>query len=453
MLALILRIGQAIAPPTYAAGVQEIEGLVTAVDVAPKQTRITLNDGVRPITFTVPGSNAAAPSAVWGVPRVVAGERWKIRLVTARIGLTPAGLGEGMTRVYPPDPPYNLNGLAYPATSLPMTFLLNEAGSADLGIDGTEGIVLDALGQWTNVGCASFQFVYGGRTSLPADEDDGKNVLGWVETGWEWDPAVAGLTQTRFGLDDSENVVPVGADIVFNADGWDFTTGLGSVAGHLLHAPSVLVHELGHVTGMDHEYHYVTSTMFYAYVGGMWSGTLSGDDRRGLCENYPSGHDECATDDDCAGIDASPRVCRDIGAVKVCDEVRAAQGDFCNLDDFNCVDYCVLNKFATAGYCTVACDEASCPDGWTCGATPTVVLPDDDKPMCERAEDTGGAQDSGEPDDSGVASDSGPTETSKSDKGKTGGCAGGGAGCNAAGPVGALTVLISMLSSRRRRSP
>lgn len=187
-------------------------------DPAMPRTRVTLEqrDGGR-VEFVLPGANGGPPVAVGGVPTLSPGETWQVELVDTPAGMVPPGLGAGMARLDgPTPPPWALNGVHYTPDQLPLVFYLNEEGSGDLGFARSEELVQQTLSAWSGVGCATFAFAYGGTVEATF-EDDGLNVLAWEEgETWEWGAAVAGLTSTRFGLDDLGNPIPVGADILFN---------------------------------------------------------------------------------------------------------------------------------------------------------------------------------------------------------------------------------------------
>lgn len=400
----------------------------------------------QPWEVVVPGSNGGPPAAVWGVPTFAPGQTWALPLVEAPVGWTLSGLGEGATLLDGPRaaPPWALNGLHYDATQLPLGFSLNAAGSADIGAEATQEVVQRALDAWSTVGCSTFAFEYLGTTDA-VFEDDGQNVLAWADDAWDFDESIAGLTATRFGTDAEGNVIPVGADILFNGVSWAWTLEGGDVylANPRLNADSVVLHELGHVTGMDHEYTLVASTMFFAYIGGDWQGSLSGDDRRGLCENYPSGSHECEEDADCAGIDEQPRACVALDGLRVCDEVRDEVGAFCARTDFNCPETCVFTDMqATEGYCTTACERpADCPDGYTCGEARRFLY--DDPQVEERLCVPG------EPLDTG---DTAPPDSPPGDSGKDGA---GGCACASSAPRAPALVplaLLALAGLRRRLS-
>ena len=155
----------------------------------------------------------------------------------------------------------------------------------------------------------------------------------------------------------------------------------------------MVTHELGHVTGMDHNFEHATTTMFYAYFGGNWQGTLAGDDRRGLCENYANGQDECQENADCEGIDDSERFCTEIDGINVCDERRDEVGAFCSRTTINCEEYCVFTgMMLKQGYCSVDCTtDQDCPKRYVCGDVDLVIpLNDEGTQICvPSGEDTG----------------------------------------------------------------
>ncbi len=435
-------------------------GIDLAAPQLPRTTVDLETDNGR-VQFVLPGANGP-PVVVGGVPLLELGQTWQVQLQPAGAGLVPVALGHGMQRLDAADadaaadaapPPWALNGLHYAPEQLPLVFLMNSAGSQDLGADTTEAVVQQALADWSGVGCSSFAFAYGGRTDAGFD-DDGVNVLSWEDDSWDWGGQVAGLAATRFDTS-SGDVVPVGADLVFNGVDWTWNADTGDIylTSPTLHAGSVVLHELGHVTGMDHEMVQVSATMFFAYIGGDWQGSLAGDDRRGLCENYGTGSDECAVDEDCAGIDDQARVCRELDGIKVCDEVFVEVGGECSRTAFPCADACVFtNNQATDGYCSVRCEtEADCPQGYTCG-TPDLFLYDDptvDETLCLEVAGGGDTGDTGPGGDGGADAGGGDD----GDAGDTGAPSDEGCGCGAASAPGlAALLLLPILALRRRPS-
>jgi len=419
-----------------------VTGTVLAVQVivGPSwlpRTEVTLaSDDGDEVTFLLPGANGGPPATVVGVPVLAPGQRWEVDLDRALVGIVPRANGAHMQRL-DGQPVWNLNGNHLPDDLLPWPFLMNEEGIGDLGPDATEAIFEESLAQWARPACSTFAFAYQGRTAAKV-EDDGLSVMAWENETWEWHEQAAAMSVVRF---DYSGEVPTirETDILFNAVdfGWSADEGNASQRPPVLHAGSVLTHELGHSTGMDHEYFYVTSTMYYAYFGGTWMATLSGDDWRGLCENYPSGAPGCTTSADCVDLDTSERYCRELDGLGVCDEVRDPLGAPCELDAFNCEEICLFDsRFYSGGACTLTCPDGTCPEGYTCGEAPWTI-PLEPGPVCvPDAPDTGDtADDSPTPDDTGE---------------RPGRCA----GCSAGGrrfSVAPLLALLGVGVVRRRR--
>ncbi len=406
-------------------------------------TQVTLlqSDG-QAVTFHLPGANGGPPAAVLGTPRVEPGQSLTVELVATSMGWVARDHGADTLGGDGWRPIWGLNGNHLPDELLPWPMAINDGGIADIGLERSEEIMQDALDQWSSLACSSFAFDYAGATELGVD-DDGVNVLAWESDSWEWDPQAAAMSVVRF---DFTGEVPVvrETDILFNAVDWDWVDEPGDATASppRLHAGSVVAHELGHSTGMDHEYVYVTSTMFYGYYGGDWMATLSGDDHRGLCENYPSGSEGCAEDADCQDLDSSERHCVEIDGLHVCDEVRDPPGSPCFLDDFNCAEVCVFDgMFYSEGYCAVGCPEGSCDEGYVCEAV-DYPLPQDAGAVCvplpeDRGLDSEPAD--SEPDDS----EPGDSEEPSRD------CHGCSTGLAPALPTLALPLLLALVRRRR----
>lgn len=421
-------------------------------DGALPRTRVLLQTADGEVELLLPGSNGP-PVRVGGVPLLEIGQTWQVELERGPLGLVPVGLGAGMSRLDgPPSPPWALNGLRYAEDQLPLVMFLNEAGSADLGLPATEALVQRALRDWNAVGCSGFRFEYGGRTEI-GFEDDGVNVLTWQDEGaWAWGTAVAGFAATRFEVTEDGGVRPVGADLLFNGVEWTWQEAPGNPSQWTLDAGSIVLHELGHVTGMDHELGRATSTMYYAYLGGDGQGSLAGDDRRGLCENYGTGAHECESDADCAAIPGAGPRCVELDGLRVCEELRDPPGAPCSTLAFNCEDYCLFpNRIATEGVCAAACAaDADCPEGSICEPGRN-FFPDRETVeewMCQEGSRPGDTGDGGAT-DGGTSDGGGATDA--------GGWDGGGAeeprgcGCRAgSGQGAALWAIVSAVLFRRR---
>ena len=178
--------------------------------------------------------------------------------------------------------------------TVPISWSLNQNGSADLGFATTETVVLDSFATWAEPTCTSWNTTYLGSTTRQPN-DDGQNVLGWIESGWWYGSGAIGVTSVSFG----GGYTIAEADIAFNGQdfGWD-TTGGG---GWSVDTQSIASHEMGHFLGLGDLYGgecWDDQTMCGVYGGGTGPRTLSSDDIAGVCALYPSGT-ECLNDDDC----------------------------------------------------------------------------------------------------------------------------------------------------------
>jgi hypothetical protein len=423
-----------------------VTGTILSVQVVSGPSRIPrtevslLDEGGQTHRFLLPGANGGPPAAVLGVPVLEPGQRWQVELSEAAVGPVPRGHGAGMHSL-DPQPVWNLNGNHLDDALLPWPFLMNDEGIASIGADRTEAAVLAALAQWSSVGCSSFAFAYQGRSEAGV-EDDGLNVVAWENETWEWHEQAAAMSVVRFDMSGELPAIRE-TDILFNGVGfgWDDQTGAAVGANPVLHAGSVLAHELGHSTGMDHEYERVTSTMYLAYFGGSWMETLSGDDMRGLCENYPTGSDACSDDEDCQGLDDSERFCHELDGVKVCDEVRDPVGSACFIDHINCAEVCWFDSaLYSQGSCVLTCPEGACDPGYSC-VEADWTLPLQPGPVCVP-----------DPADTGLDS-AAPADTDDTDPpvddtgdGSTGAC-----GCAGASAPPAFSLFLLPLLLRRRR--
>lgn len=177
---------------------------------------------------------------------------------------------------------WNAWGWQWDADELPVPVQYNPTG-APAGF--TAADVSAALAVWSVIDETSFGFAYRGETTLPAsmnvDGPDGVNVVAWQDLGCD-SGCVLGLTTKSFEsheVDVSLNSNP-GANLGLGTnDTWD--------------AVSVLIHELGHLAGLEHSCPALgpctdeesEAVMFYAYTGVQRS--LEADDIAALQSLYP----------------------------------------------------------------------------------------------------------------------------------------------------------------------
>ncbi len=344
-------------------------------------TIVTLQDDTHVTRFELPGDNQESVVVV-GVPRMDIGSEWTVELVDGTRGWVPKGLGRGMQRLDHP-PRWNVNSVTFRDEELPLVFRLVTPGSSALGLAETENALDASIDQWNAVGCSDFVFARG--PTYDRDEiETGDSFVRWEEDVWDQDPAIAGVTGIFFN-DVEGQFVATGATMIFNGVDWAWVSGRGNayLPRPEVNIDSVVAHEMGHAAGLAHETDLVAATMFYAYLGGDWQGSTAGDDRRGLCELYGTGEDECAGDEDCTRL-GPDHFCTDIDGIRVCDEPRDDVGDDCSVEYINCADFCILDRPQDgAGYCSVRCEAGDCPDGFACGLSEDARVPlEDDLAVC-----------------------------------------------------------------------
>ncbi|MGE5597572.1 MAG: matrixin family metalloprotease [Hyphomicrobiales bacterium] len=173
---------------------------------------------------------------------------------------------------------------AWPAEMLPVPVAYNPAG-APAGID--PGAVPAGLAPWSAVPDSSFRIAFSGETSaVPGVQDgilDGQNTIGWVDMDCAGG-CVLGVTtklQSAFEVDIALNSNPEAA--------------LGDGSGETADVQSVVLHEAGHLAGLEHSCQPFigsctsgenTAVMFPRYQG--IHRELEPDDVAGIAALYPA---------------------------------------------------------------------------------------------------------------------------------------------------------------------
>ena len=258
---------------------------------------------------------------------------------------------------------------------------LQQDGSDDLSDGSDLGAIRSAVKSWNNVACSALELIEAelgesSDTIVTTGELDGVNRLTWIEDQrWPYGSLVLGAATPVYNVDG----VIVEADISLNGYSatWstDGTEGTGDVE-------SVVVHELGHVFGLQHVLggHNLGSppTMSAIMDPGLRGRDLEADDALGACYLYPAEGYQCLTGCDC------PRVLernllgqeRYVGQLNcvdgICDGVgevvlgQVELGGACAFED-ECGEGLFCGPTGYGAYCSQACDlDTPCPEGFEC---------------------------------------------------------------------------------------
>jgi len=170
-----------------------------------------------------------------------------------------------------------------------IVYYINESCSDDMNIEHCLRAVQDAFQVWNVVPGADFQLVYGGTTprrDVGFDEQNWSNNINlviWYEDSWlGGDRSAIALTTNTY---DSSNGEIVDADIEMNGVYFTFSTPESSYT--ITDIQNTLVHEVGHVVGLDHSSDSNASMFATAQQGETIKRDLSQDDTDGMSFIYP----------------------------------------------------------------------------------------------------------------------------------------------------------------------
>jgi hypothetical protein len=336
---------------------------VLAVDAVRKGGR------VGSLEVVVPGGVVGnTRQIVFGTPAIVVGEnaRWFLRARgdgTYRVygwaqGKWPARPDRAGATTFGRDPiaaegnvtPFTLNGMVWPDARMPVPYLIQNAGSADLSLPDVIAGFDAAFASWQAVATSRLTFVNAGMTDL-GQAVDGQNVMLFVESNWIFGPEAAAATSITI-IDGQQE-----ADIAVN--GVNFTWAIGppgpSISSNVLDLQAVMTHEIGHLSGLSHTDR-AFDTMYFSWSP--WAGqrTLSIDDKLGLSELYPVAGDEC-------GSCPTGESCNDHPLGKLCEGTPDPVGTPCNYDRVECDSFCLFTATnLSTGYCSKFCEtNTDCP--------------------------------------------------------------------------------------------
>jgi hypothetical protein len=135
--------------------------------------------------------------------------------------------------------------------------------------------------EWTNVSTTSFQLAYNGPSTLGAAYD-GVNVISWPSV-WNQVSSAFAITLTAYDINTG---FILDADIVLNRN-FQFFSQPGDVGPNRVDLRYVVLHENGHLAGLDHSPD-PSAVMYNGFTGGIVGHGLATDDINAISTLYPA---------------------------------------------------------------------------------------------------------------------------------------------------------------------
>lgn len=282
-------------------------------------------------------------------------------------------------RTFADDPEVNFAA----AWSAPVAFdLATTTLPAEVDGAGFEAAMSRATSAWGAPACSTLRIGYRSDPSGAPAAADGRNTVAFILSGWAsmgLAPDRGAVTDTRVERDASGAARIVEADILLNAEGFDFVDAdvLGGDLGpDQLDLATVLRHELAHAIGLLHPCELTEGpaplcsvtpgaelSAIYPVYPGVLAMALSTDDVDGLCSLYPLARPcdpLCAAGYECQAGSCAPVRCADGGCGHFCTPEACLMSRPCSLDEPCTGETCALGS-PLAGMCVgLGTQGASC---------------------------------------------------------------------------------------------
>lgn len=170
--------------------------------------------------------------------------------------------------------------IRWPGNSIPVSYQINEAGSADVPLASAVSAITASAGAWQAVAGSLIAFTYRGQTTQTRTGNDNINLVRWYETGFPFDETSLAVTVNTFN-DISGEILD--ADINVNGEfRWrtDGSTGFFDIQ-------NVMTHEFGHFVGLNHSPVRSSTMAADARLAETGKRTLENDDIAGIRFLYP----------------------------------------------------------------------------------------------------------------------------------------------------------------------
>lgn len=195
---------------------------------------------------------------------------------------------------------YKAMGIKWPDAKMPIAWSLDVDGADNITTSADNDEVKRAVKAWQDVDCSKLTF--GTPSVLAANQQnatgDGINKVYWFEGRtdcrnqagqplnplpagcWEYGTATLGVTTPKYSGGQIFD-----ADIEFNGQDYNWSTGQGSYCSNCTDTFSIALHEFGHFFGLDHSS--TNNAIMFASYPGSPKQTLHSDDVAGICAIYP----------------------------------------------------------------------------------------------------------------------------------------------------------------------
>lgn len=317
--------------------------------------------------------------SLWGLKRVL----WVGTLLIALVVLPLKA-----SAYLEPDPPkaphlldgpslfYEFNQVRIPDDAFPLQFVFLGEVPEELTREELAAGIEEAASTWSEVSCSYATLEFGGFRTVETLEPG--------EIGIRFREGL-GIQADRYGWASISTLnPPEGLAIWLNSPRYRW--GLKAQPFHsppIIDLIAVLTHEIGHILGLAHTNAHGAATMWGAYLSDGSQRQLSADDKWGLCSLYPSGENECQSDQDCK----EGGRCLGDEDVYVCDFPRGEPGEYCDLEWQHCKDRChLIEEEIGIGICSPYCGEDSdCPSTFACIVDQNFCLPLSESSQSDRS--------------------------------------------------------------------
>jgi len=263
-------------------------------------------------------------------------------------------------------------GAAWQMVNGPARWWLHQDGYSRLPFDTVRAVLIASMDAWAAPCCSNFQHAYQGTTTASAQGTSNQHIVEFEEDAWPGELGNVNVTIAVTLPQPTWGCTIIGADMVFNAVGFEFRHG-----GYV-DLQSIATHEFGHWLGLDHT-DAPGGTMRPYYSGGTEERTLTQDDENGVCALYPKTCTGCTSDGDCLlgeRCDTATGIC----SPKAC----ASNGD------------CPTGTWCGGGTCQPGCrSDAECGGSEICrdgACTPDLNAPCSICRSCNRDSECGGGE-------------------------------------------------------------